>query len=281
MYYHLLRWFPHNAFSRMMGALAGRRWPGWLLGPVIRLYIALFKIEMEQFEGSPGEFATFNEFFARPLKPGARPIADGAGQAVSPVDGRVVSSGKITQGRLIQAKGRDYSLSELLGGDPVWEEYKGGSFITLYLSPRDYHRIHSPAAGKVTRFIYLPGELWSVSPAGVSNVPRLFSRNERLITVLESDMGEMLLVAVGATVVGRIRVLYHPVVSNIKGASPLSETLAAPYPVEKGDELGRFELGSTVIMLFRPGQAELGGFQPGDPLKMGEPLARLLNPDIS
>ncbi len=275
MYYFLLRWIPKNALSRMLGAAASRAWPSWLLRMVIRAYCSIYGIDMTGFAVPPEGFRTFNEFFTRPLREGARPIDPDAGVAVSPVDGRISQAGEINGGRLIQAKGKDYSLAELLGEDPVWQAFEGGTFATLYLSPRDYHRIHSPVAGRVTRFLYLPGELWSVSPAGVRNVPRLFSRNERLVTVLDTDFGEVILVAVGATVVGKIRVVYHEIASNLKGARPLAQALSPPFPLEKGQELARFELGSTVILLFRPGQAVLENLRPGDAVQMGQGIATL------
>jgi phosphatidylserine decarboxylase len=275
MYYSVFRWFPKSAFSRLMGALASRRWPRWVLLPLIRLYIRVYRIDMTAFDEPAGGFPTFNAFFTRPVKPGARPIEADARRVVSPVDGSVIEGGAVSGGRLLQAKGRSYSLSDLLNGDPVWREYDGGSFLTLYLSPRDYHRIHSPCAGRVVRFCYVPGELWTVSPAGVRSVPGLFPRNERLITVLETDFGEVLLVAVGATVVGKIKVVYHAVTSNLRGAVPLAEALQEPYAVKKGEELGRFELGSTVILLFRPGAVELDGLASGAPVRMGEGIATL------
>jgi len=275
MYYWLFRGFPKSAFSRLMGRFAEIRAPRPLLRAVIRAYVARYGIDLAQFEEPPGGFPTFNAFFTRPLKAGARPIAAEPDRVACPVDGRVITAGAATAGRLIQAKGRDYSLAELLGDDPVWRDYDGGPSLALYLSPRDYHRIHSPVAGRVTRFIYVPGELWTVSPAGVRSVPRLFARNERLITEIETAFGQVLLVAVGATVVGKIRVVYHAVTSQ--GRAPLSETLSPPYPLEKGQELGRFELGSTVILLFRPGEAVLDDLQPGQEVKLGQGIGTVLH----
>lgn len=275
MYYSFFRWFPKSAFSRLLGRLASRRWPQRALRPVLSLYVLIFRIEMGQFQTPPGGFATFNEFFARPLAPGARPIEPDERRLVSPVDGTAIESGTISAGQLLQAKGQPYCLADLLNGDAAWRAYDGGTYLTLYLSPRDYHRIHSPCAGRVVRFSYIPGELWSVSPAGVRGVPRLFARNERLVTALATDFGELLLVAVGATVVGKIKVVYHPVTSNQKGAAPLAETLQPPFPLERGQELGRFELGSTVILLFRPGAVELDDLPPGSGVKMGQGIATL------
>jgi phosphatidylserine decarboxylase len=275
MHYYLFRWIPKSAISRLMGVLASVPWPGWVLRPVVRLYVAVYRIDMEQFETPPGGFATFNAFFTRPLRPGARPVDPDPRCLVSPVDGAVSAAGRIEQGRLIQAKGRSYELADLLAGGADAEAYEGGSFLTLYLSPRDYHRIHAPGAARVTGYSYVPGQLWTVSPSGTKSVPRLFARNERLLSVLAADWGDMLLIAVGALVVGKIRVVYHSVTSNRIGAVAESGQLAQPYPLEKGQELGRFELGSTVILLFPPGAVALEPFQPGDAVKLGQTIARL------
>ena len=268
MYPTLFRWFPKSALSRMMGWLADRPWPAPVLRTVVRLYIAAFGIDMADYADPPEAHRSFTAFFTRRLKPGTRPLDPDPHRVVSPVDGAVSEVGRIAGGRLIQAKGIDYGLKELLGGDPAWETYIEGSFVTLYLSPRDYHRIHSPVSGKVTRFLYRPGELWTVSPAGVRTVVGLFNRNERIVTFIAAEFGEVALVAVGATVVGRMRMVYHPITSNRRGAGALREHLDPPYPVERGGELGRFELGSTVICLFRPGEVVL------DPLKR-EQIVRL------
>ncbi len=210
----------------------------------------------------------------RPLRPGVRPLEADPRRMASPVDGRVIAAGEIVGGRLLQAKGCDYSLEALLGGDRTWRTFEGGAALTLYLSPRDYHRIHSPCAARVTRFAYIPGELWTVSPAGVNTVPGLFARNERLVSVLATDFGEAMLVAVGATVVGGIRVAYDPLATN-RGRAPVARELDPPYPLEKGQELGRFELGSTVILLFQPGSVILEPLRPGDAVRLGQTIATL------
>jgi phosphatidylserine decarboxylase len=272
MHYHLFRWFPKSAFSRLMGALASRAWPGPLLRLVIGIYIRFYRIDMGNFEVPPQGFSTFNAFFTRPLKAGARPIDSDPSRLVSPVDGTVSAAGTISQGRLIQAKGMDYSLGELLAGAADPAGYEGGSYLTIYLSPRDYHRIHAPCAAQVTGFAYVPGELWTVSPSGLRSVPGLFARNERLLTVLSASWGEALLIAVGAMVVGKIRVVYEDVTSNIKHARPHAGQPARPCSLEKGGELGRFELGSTVILLFPPGMVTLNTLRPGEGLMLGQAI---------
>ena len=255
--------------------LASRPWPGPLLRLVVGIYIRFYRIDMGDFEVPPNGFSSFNAFFTRPLKPGARPVDDAPESLVSPVDGTVSAVGEISGGRLIQAKGMDYSLGELLAGGADPERYEGGSYLTIYLSPRDYHRIHAPCAARVTRYAYVPGELWTVSPSGMRSVPGLLARNERLLTVLSTDWGEALLIAVGALVVGKIKVVYHSVTSNLRGAAAVSGELDRPHALEKGGELGRFELGSTVILLFPPGVVGLAALRPGDEVRLGQAIGKI------
>ena len=270
MYYQFFRYFPKNAFSRLMGWLADIRGPHWLLLPIIRLYIAAFRIDMRPFEGAIGSFPTFNAFFTRPLKPGARPLPMDPGAVVCPVDATVIECGPIRNGQLVQVKGHTFSLRALLNNDPDWRQYDGGWFLSAYLSPKDYHRIHSPISGEVRRFSYVPGALWTVSPAGVRGVPNLFAVNERWISWIEAPWGQVALVKVGATVVGRIRTVYHSLVSHRRGARPVAETLPTPFAVERGAELARFELGSTILLLGRPREVHWVDLQPGEPLRMGQ-----------
>lgn len=275
-YYVLWRWLPKHALTRLAGWLAGVRWPRWALEPVIRAYTAVYRVDLSDSEVPSEGWGTFNAFFTRPLRPGTRPLAPDPRRVVSPVDGRVVSAGRIEQGRLLQAKGHAYPLAALLAGDEAWERYEGGACLTLYLSPRDYHRIHSPVAGRVTRFRYVPGELWSVSPAGVAAVPGLFTRNERLVTFLATDFGEVALVKVGATIVGKIQVVYHRIESHRRGAAPQAGALAEPFPLARGAELGRFALGSAVICLFRPGEVALDPFLADHEVRMGQGIGTVI-----
>ena len=256
--------------------MASRAWPAPLLRLAVGIYVRIYRIDMAEFEVPSAGFSTFNAFFTRSLRPGARPIDAGGDRLVSPVDGTVTAVGEISRGRLIQAKGMDYSLGDLLSGGADPAAYEGGSYLTLYLSPKDYHRIHAPCAARVMRYCYVPGDLWTVSPAGMRSVPGLFSRNERLLTVLETDWGEVILIAVGAMVVGRIRVVYHDITSNMKGAQAAAGVLAEPYALEKGGELGRFELGSTIILLFPPGVVTLDALLPGDGVMLGQGIGTLV-----
>ena len=276
MHYPLFRWFPKRGLTQLAGWLAERHRPRWLLRLAIRLYIRAYRIDMRPFLGDPGGFATFNEFFARPLRAGERPIDPRPDTLVSPVDGKVSACGKIAEGRLIQAKGFDYGVEALLGGDAAWRDYLGGSYLTLYLAPPDYHRIHAPHAGAVTRFRYLPGEFWSVSPSGLASVPYLYERNERVVSFLSAPFGESALVAVGAMIVGGIRVVYEPKVVDRRRPAGYAESLREAFALEKGAELGRFELGSSVVLLFRPGEAELDDWRPGDAVCMGQRIGRIV-----
>jgi phosphatidylserine decarboxylase len=194
---------------------------------------------------------------------------------VSPVDGVVSQAGRAEGGRLVQAKGLDYALDALLADPALAARFRGGAFATLYLAPRDYHRIHFPLGGGVAGYRYVPGRLWPVNPASARGVPGLFTVNERLVTVLETPAGACAVVAVGATVVGRIRAAYDPAVplSNLPGARPARRDYAEPIPVGKGQELAAFELGSTVVLVLAPGRAALrDDLQPGMRVRMGEAL---------
>jgi phosphatidylserine decarboxylase len=220
-------------------------------------------------------YRSFGQFFARPLRPGLRPIAPGDEVVVSPVDARVSEVGLATAGIMVQAKGIDYTVAALLGDAELARRFEGGAWATLYLSPQDYHRIHFPLSGGITGWRYLPGQLWPVNAASVAQVPGLFTVNERLVTLLDSPLGLAAIVAVGATVVGRVRAAYDAAVplTDQPGARAQRGDYAPPLPVKKGEELGAFEMGSTVILLFEPGRVQLSGrVRPGARVRVGEPL---------
>ncbi len=265
---------PKHGLSRLIGAATRARLPAPALRAVMRAFAGRYRIDLS--ECPPLEsYRTFGQFFARPLLPGRRPVAPGDRVVVSPVDALVSECGLAAEGRLIQAKGIDYRAEALLADAPLARRLDGGAWATLYLSPRDYHRIHFPLGGRVTGWRYVPGTLWPVNPASVRNVPGLFTRNERLVTVLETPLGACAVVSVGATVVGRVRAAWDPAVpvTNLRGATPARHDYAEPVPVEKGAELGAFEMGSTVILLFEPGRVELSAaVAPGARLRVGEPI---------
>jgi len=252
-----MRFVPKNVLSRLAGWFTRLRL-GRLGQALMRMFARRYGVDLSECEPLP-TYGTFAEFFTRPLRPGLRPIAPGADVVVSPVDGVVSEAGVASRGRLVQAKGIDYSAAELVCDAALGRRFEGGAYATVYLSPRDYHRIHFPLPGRVVGWRYAPGRLWPVNAASVACVPGLFAANERLVTLLDSSLGIVAIVAVGATIVGRVRATYCDGVplTNLPGAVPGARDLDAPIPVAKGQELGVFEMGSTVILLFEPGRAEL------------------------
>lgn len=269
-----LRAVPKNALSRLVGGLTRARLPKPVRCAAMRAFAARYGVDLSEC-GDLESFETFVEFFSRPLRPGLRPIAGGDDVIVSPVDGVVSQAGRAEGSRLLQAKGIEYTLEALLCDAALAARFRGGAFATLYLSPRDYHRIHFPLGGRVVGYRYVPGQLWPVNPASVRGVPGLFTVNERLATLLETPLGACAVVAVGATIVGRIRVYYDPAapLSNRPRAEPVARDYAEPIPVRKGQELGAFEMGSTVILLLEPGRAALlAGVAEGARVRVGERL---------
>jgi len=268
---------PQHALSRLAGRLASSESP-WLRDRLIRRFVAAYGVDLSEAARGIGEFTSFNDFFTRELKPGARPLADSAQFVLSPADGAVSQVGPITGGQIIQAKGRDYSVAEILGcGREEAARFEGGSFITVYLSPKDYHRVHMPAAGTLAATSYLPGDLYSVNVATAAGVDRLFARNERLACRFDGPDGHFASVMVGAMIVAGIDTVW-PNAFRTHAAAPVHEDFAGAGPsFAAGDEMGRFYLGSTVVLLFEPGRvAWREGLAPGAPLRMGEAIARRL-----
>ena len=272
--YYFLWILPRNSFSRLCGLLADAKVPRFLLTLLIRLFSWKYGVNLEEASKQVSEYKNFNEFFTRKLLPDARTLDPDKEAVISPVDGILGESGIINNEVLIQAKGLEYRLADLLKDSEKSKFYEGGIFITIYLAPYNYHRIHSMVSGEVSQFCYIPGDLWTVSPLGVHQVPELFARNERLITFFETDKGECAIVKIGATVVGRIRVVYHEIISNKFGAKFQNSILEPPFRVERGDELGLFELGSTVICLFPPGQIELNDLKIDQEILLGQAIGK-------
>lgn len=274
MLQHLL---PQRALTRLAGRLAASK-QAWLRDTLIRRFAAAYQVDMSEAARGLGEFASFNDFFTRELQPGARPLADPAQFILSPADGAVSQLGTITNGRIFQAKGRDFTASELLGhGAEAAARFEGGQFITIYLSPKDYHRVHMPASGALQSSAYIPGDLFSVNAATAEGVDRLFARNERLACLFEGPDGVFASVMVGAMIVAGIDTVWphgfegHARTVQREDFAPGAVDLAA------GAEMGRFYLGSTVVLLFEPGRiAWLEDLTPGDPLRMGQAIARRL-----
>lgn len=271
---HLL---PHRLLSRLVHALMRIR-----LGPVKNTQIAIVggiagvdwsESRLQNFS----DFATFNEFFTRQLADGARPLDPDPNTFVSPSDGRISQCGRITSDRILQAKGQHYSLRALLASDPACAEFSNGFFHTIYLSPRDYHRVHMPVSGRLQRTIHVPGRLFSVSPATVRQVPNLFARNERLVCVFETAHGPMALVLVGAMLVSSIETVWSGAVTPPYARKvSRGDWSRRGIELQRGQEMGRFNMGSTVIVLLPPGAvSSLEDFGPDDVVMVGQKLGRL------
>ncbi|TAD83670.1 MAG: phosphatidylserine decarboxylase [Sphingomonadales bacterium] len=268
---------PQHALSRLAGSMAASKTP-WLRDALIRRFAAAYGVNMAEAARGIGEFASFNDFFTRELQPGARPLADSAEHILSPADGAVSQLGPVTAGRIVQAKGRDYSVAELLGcGAAEAARFEGGRFMTIYLSPKDYHRVHMPAAGTLAHTRYIPGDLFSVNTATAEGVDRLFARNERLSCRFVGPDGHFASVMVGAMIVAGIDTVW-PNRFRTHARTPVDEDFTgAGRAFAAGDEMGRFYLGSTVVLVFEPGRVEwLDSLQPGSPLRMGEAIGRRL-----
>jgi phosphatidylserine decarboxylase len=223
------------------------------------------------------DYAHFNDFFTRELQDGARPVDPDPDVLVSPSDGRVSASGRITSGRILQAKGHHYTVRSLLADDPASAEFLNGFFHTIYLSPRDYHRVHMPLAGKLQRMVHVPGRAFSVSPGTVRELPGVFARNERVVSLFETPHGPMALVLVGAMLVSSMDTVWAGTV-NPPRARRVERTdwSRRDIRLDKGAEMGRFNMGSTVIVLLPPeAVAALDEQEPGDPVLMGQRLGRL------
>ncbi|MCL6513324.1 MAG: archaetidylserine decarboxylase [Alicyclobacillus sp.] len=265
----LLHIFPKDAWTALAGHIAGRRWSRRM----IPWYVRHFDVDLSDAERAACEYPSLLALFCRRLKPGARPLEGGV---VSPVDGTVSELGRIDENTMVQAKGTTYTVQDLLADSAAAEPFVGGHYITLYLSPRDYHRIHMPVDGTLVRWRYVPGVLFPVNPAGVRYIRGLYTRNERLITWVDSDHGLLAVVKVGAAGVGSIRTDYGP-----PAAGPHARRRSGPregtlhMSLRKGEELGYFALGSTVILLFEAGMIDGFVVRRGDPVRMGQCIAAL------
>ena len=272
---------PQRLLTRLVYRLARVRTP-WLKDALIRHFARRFRVKLDEAqESDPRAYPDFNAFFTRALKPGARPVAPGDWAVCCPVDGAVSQIGVADADTLLQAKGRSFSLTALLGGDPERARpFQGGVFATLYLSPRDYHRIHLPLAGRLREMVHIPGKLFSVSPLTTRMVPELFARNERVATVFDTPAGPMALVLVGAINVASIETVWAGTITP-----PLGTVIRRwSYPpngdgavrLDKGAELGRFNMGSTVIVLFGPGAVRWeAAIRAGMTVRMGQRLGKV------
>ncbi|WP_341646945.1 archaetidylserine decarboxylase [Thauera sp. SDU_THAU2] len=266
---------PKRALTQLAGRLAGLK-GGKATTAVIRWFIGRYGVNMDEAANpDPASYASFNEFFTRPLREGARPFAEA--DYLCPVDGAISQFGPIERDQIFQAKGHFYTTTTLVGGDrSLAAHFEDGEFATIYLSPRDYHRIHMPCDGRLLQMIYVPGDLFSVNPATARGVPGLFARNERVVCVFEGEAGPFVMVLVGATIVGSMATVWHGVV-NPPRRPDIEKHAYAPGEVElrKGDEMGRFLLGSTVVMLFPKGTMRFdSAWAAAHPVRLGEAMGQ-------
>jgi phosphatidylserine decarboxylase len=267
---------PKQALTLLAGRIASAR-GGASTTRLIRWFVKRYGVDMaEAADPDIAAYPSFNAFFTRALKPGARPLAQA--DLICPVDGAISQFGRIEHDQIFQAKGHRYSTTAMVGGDAALaKQFDGGHFATLYLSPRDYHRIHMPCDGRLRRMIHVPGALFSVNPTTARGVPGLFARNERVVCVFDGPRGPFVLALVGATIVGSMATVWHGVVNP-----PRTGTLRewryddTPVTLKQGDEMGRFLLGSTVVMLFPAGPLAFNpAWQPALPIRLGEAMASL------
>ena len=261
-----------NGLSRFVGWAARAKAPKWLLRWAMKRYIRFYNVDLSEVEAPLTSFDSFNAFFTRTLQAGARPLADTP--LISPVDGVVSQSGPLDGGVLTQVKGKTYTLEGLLGSSQEADEFKNGSYATIYLSPRDYHRIHCPSEGEITHFSIIPGKLYPVNDMALPRIDSLFSVNERWTTYFNTAAGRIALVKVGATSVGSISVSYDPRITNTGMSGVSHETLDEPLAVKKGDELARFNLGSTVVLITQERVPMLEEIPSDTFVKLGEPLSQ-------
>ncbi|WP_448565196.1 archaetidylserine decarboxylase [Thalassotalea ganghwensis] len=275
---------PKHALSRLVGKFAAAEC-GWLTTKAIKAFIKAYDINMAEAKLKNAEdFNTFNDFFTRELADGVRPIDENELALCYPVDGKISQLGQITDGKLIQAKGFDYSLQTLLGGDEATAApFQQGLFTCIYLAPKDYHRIHMPMDATLKEMIYVPGDLFSVNPLTANNVPNLFSRNERVVVIFDTQHGPMSMTLVGATIVASIETTWAGTITPPAG----KDVFRWQYPTEgagainfkKGDEMGRFKLGSTVITTFAPNMVKFNEqAKPGTITRLGEHYADITAP---
>lgn len=267
---------PHHLISRASHYLAESQMP-WLKNVFIQWFIRQYDVDMsEALEENPKAYAHFNDFFTRPLKHDARPMPANSHAVISPADGAISQLGDIDYDRLYQAKNHDFSLTELIGDNALATEFSKGKFATVYLSPKDYHRVHMPASGTLRQMIHIPGRLFSVNQATTENLPLLFAINERVICIFDTEKGPMAIILVGAMIVASIETVWSGVVTpplRILKAFDYTEAGRQTIHLNRGDEMGRFKLGSTAIVLFGKDQMNWrDDLNAGDSVRMGQAI---------
>ncbi|MCX7514836.1 archaetidylserine decarboxylase [Frateuria sp. STR12] len=266
---------PHRALSRVVywaTRWTWRPWKNFLIGQIVHRY----KVDMDEAaQPDPFAYQHFNAFFTRKLKPHARREDADPTALISPADGRISQAGRIVDGRIFQAKGQSYTAAELLGDDAAAEPYRNGDFLTIYLSPRDYHRVHMPLGGTLRETVHVPGRIFSVAPFAVEAIPRLFARNERLVCHFDGPQGPFVAVMVGAVLVSSVATVWDglvipPYASHIRSKSFAGQDIT----LARFAEMARFNMGSTVILLLPPGMIELDELKPQQTVKLGQRLGR-------
>jgi phosphatidylserine decarboxylase len=274
------RIFPKRALSGAIGWGGSRTLPGALRAAMLSRFARIYGIDASEAEKPLAEYSGFDDFFTRRLRPGLRLIDTGSGRIVSTSDGTVVESGLAEAGKLLQAKGVLFSLAELLGDAESAARLEGGAYFITYLSPKDYHRVHSPVAGRVVGWRHLPGVLFPVNARSVIREPRLFVGNERFVTLIEGEAGFTAVVMVAAVGVGHVTAAYDDEIATHRSqflrAGVSHRRYEDPRPIGRGDELGIFHLGSTTIVVFEPGRAVLDVLAPGSAIKMGVGMGRFV-----
>jgi phosphatidylserine decarboxylase len=254
--YRFLRYVPKNHLSRTMGRLVHARLPAPIARRLVQWFARTYEIDVDAAEKPAHEYPSIGHFFTRDLREGLRPIE---GDFVSPVDGVLRNFGAVSGGRLEQIKGKTYTAARFLGDEAIARRYENGAFFNLYLSPQDYHHVHSPAGGAITRSVHIPGKLWPVNDWSLANVDELFSINERVVTYIDCALGLVAVVMIGATNVGRISVVYDSFISNAAGTTQTAvRDYDPPISIRAGDRLGTFHMGSSVVVLVEPGRIDLG-----------------------
>ena len=269
---------PHHILSRMMSKLThceNKTWKTLFIKQIIRHY----GVNMEEaLEPDINAYQSFNHFFTRELKPGMRPLTAELNAVACPADGAVSQAGAITNGKIFQAKGKSYTAADLLGSAERAEPFNNGVFTTIYLSPKDYHRLHMPLTGTLREMVHIPGRLFSVNTATTNSVPGLFARNERVVTVFDTDAGPMALVLVGAIFVSSIETVWHGVVTPPSVSTVQTWDYQENAPTLKiGDEMGRFNMGSTIIVLFGDNKVQWdSGFKANEAVRLGQMIGKIL-----
>ncbi|HEX2831572.1 MAG TPA: archaetidylserine decarboxylase [Thermoanaerobaculia bacterium] len=252
--YRFLRYVPKNHLSRAVGRLVHARLPRPVARRLVHWFARSYQIDLDAAGKPAHEYPSIGHFFIRDLREGLRPIES---DFVSPVDGTLRGFGTIENGRLEQVKGKSYTVARFLGDEDDARRYTGGAYFNLYLSPQDYHHVHSPVRGSIVRSIHIPGKLWPVNDWSMDNIDELFSVNERIVTYIDGDLGRVAVVMIGATNVGKMTVTYDSFISNAGQNKTASRDYATPVAINAGDRLGTFHMGSSVVLLFEPGRVDL------------------------